>query len=191
MQVRAVDRDVTPEASLPDASVLVVPIAQAKQAVADILALRGPDHLIIDCSGVMRSANVAIPFGYDAVSQFHFLAGPQSAENLRVACVRGSVRNSVFDLMMINAEKIADARIIETTTEEHDVAMGMIQGLTHALALVLREAKKLPETMIASHTKTPSQTSADMIYFNSKTAPTINEFLASGQTLREAFDFHL
>ena len=72
----------------PSASVVVVPIQAAKAMVSSIITTHGTHHPIVDCSGVMRSINTGIPFGYGQVSQFHLLAGPGIQQNLRVATVR-------------------------------------------------------------------------------------------------------
>ena len=141
-----------------------------------IIALRGEQHLIIDASGIMRSANVDIPFPYDTVSHFHLLAGPASSGPVNMAIVRGKIRNPVYEKMLVNAEQ-KGVQIIETTTEEHDTVMAVIQGLTHAVSLVLAEKGILPPDMIERRNKTPARTGAEMISLNMRVQPVIRNFI--------------
>lgn len=187
MSVREIDQDTPLPADAPDATVLAVPIWEAKEVVRRIMEERWPDHLIIDCSGVMRSANTWTLLPYSQISQFHFLAGPGIGENLRVAAVSGKVRNAVFQRMLLNAEE-NNIRVVETSTDVHDSTMGFVQWLVHACALLLREMGRLPDDMLTRHTKTPTRTSVEMILLNFRTSPVIREFTSMWDTFQSAFE---
>ena len=160
----------------PNASLITVPISVANELVQRIISLRGQDHLNIDASGIMRSANVDIPFPYDTVSHFHLLAGPNSPGPVNMAIVRGKHHNPVYEKILVNAEE-KGVKIIETTTEEHDTVMAVVQGLTHAISLILAEKNTLPVDMVERRNKTPARTSAEMIVMNTRVQPVIHNFI--------------
>jgi hypothetical protein len=167
-----------------------VPISVANELVQQIIELRGPEHLIIDASGIMRSANVDIPFPYDTVSHFHLLAGPNSPSPTNMAVVRGKNHNPVYEEILINAQQ-SDVQIIETTTEEHDTVMAVVQGLTHAVSLILSEQDKLPLDMIERRNKTPARTGAEMIVMNTRVRPVVHNFIHTPGDFSAAFEMYL
>lgn len=162
----------------------------AKELVQNIIALRGKDHLIIDASGIMRSANVDIPFPYHTVSHFHLLAGPNSPDPVKMAIVRGKIRNSVYEKILVNAEE-NDVEIIDTTTEEHDTVMAVVQGLTHAISLIFAEKNILPADMIERRNKTPARTGAEMIVMNTRVQPVIHNFIHTQGNFSSALEAYL
>jgi hypothetical protein len=93
-----------------------------------------------------------------------------------MAIVRGRIRNPIYEKMLVNAEQ-KGVQIIETTTEEHDTVMAVIQGLTHAVSLVLAEKDILPPDMIERRNKTPARTGAEMITLNTRVQPVIRNFI--------------
>ncbi len=176
MKIRTIDEHGVIPTSLPDASLVTVPISVASYVVDNIIALRGKNHLIVDGSGIMRSANVDMPYPFDTVSHFHLLAGPNSPGPVRMAIVRGQNPNPVYEKMLINATE-RGVELIETTTEKHDTAMAVVQGLTHAVSLVLAEQNILPPDMIERRNKTPARTGAEMIVMNTRVNPVIHKFI--------------
>lgn len=147
---------------------VVVPIASTRYKIASLLEEWVHSEDIVNLAGVMSTS----PNG---THNLHFLFGPNAVGDLSVATA-GHI-SEPGRIILDNAEN-QGIRIIETSREEHDTKMAIIQWLAHFLLVFIGEtqhANIIREALI-DQWKTPSNTVQDMIFHNTPTEFIIREF---------------
>lgn len=147
---------------------VIIPIYLTRAHITELLkdGVADPQD-VVNLSGVMSTS----PNG---IHNLHFLFGPQATKNLSVATAW--VLSNPWRALLDNAAK-KGMRIIETTREEHDKKMAIIQWLSHFLLVLLGWLnnddiqKSLIDPWVA-----PIGTVQDMIFQNSPAEGIITEF---------------
>jgi len=119
------------DVSSSDVIIVSVPLDVASKVIDDVSDVVSDDKLVVDFSSVM-SKNVEAMECLDCESAFvHPLFGPgiDSLKNMNFAVVglnKGQKLKWLVDFL-----KEEDANVVESTVDEHDAVMAVIQGLTH------------------------------------------------------------
>lgn len=153
----------------PDNSVhaVAVPIYVTRFRITELLKSDVAPINIVNLAGVMSTS----PNG---IHNAHFLFGPNTQDDLSV--VTTCTTTSPWKVMLDNAER-RWMRIIETTREEHDTKMAIIQWLSHFLLVFIgwTNDEDVHENLITPWIA-PEVTIQDMIFQNSPAEIIIKEF---------------
>jgi hypothetical protein len=146
---------------------VIVPISATRYVVSSLLQNSISSRNIVNFSGVMNTS----PNG---IHNIHFLFWPNATGKLSVA--------TTWDIslpgriILDNAQKNG-IHIIETTREEHDEKMAIIQWLSNFLLILIWESDEAEiQKWLIDPWKTTENTIKDMIFQNSPMEIVIKEF---------------
>lgn len=132
-----------PDASKYDVAIVSVPIDLTKETVVQIARDLKPKSLIVDLSSVkqpiVEGISSGLPEGIEYLS-LHPLFGPDTKSLQGKTVVSVSVRAGVLSQALLEVLRKRGARIIESSPQQHDRLMGMIQGAHHFAMLCLGSA---------------------------------------------------
>lgn len=146
---------------------VVVPIFATRYVVSLLLQEWISGENIVNLSGLMSTSP-------SWIHNLHFLFGPNAQENLFVATA-GNI-SKPGRVILDNAEK-KGIWIIETSREEHDRKMAVIQWLANfLLVFIWRTADEYIRKSLIEPWKTTESTIQDMIFQNNPVESLLNEF---------------
>ncbi len=140
--------------------VIIVPISQTRKLIEKIIEVWQREN-IINLSWIMNTTPKDIR-NNKWVENFHFLFWPSSTKNLKMALAHNKPLSLVGQKIVKNSRK-SGIQIIETSINEHDKAMTVIQWLHHLVRiLIAHSGKSIPIQWI----ETNQQTIQDMVTLN-------------------------
>lgn len=139
--------------------VFCIPISSTKQAIERICT--HPTWEIINFSGIMSTTPEDLPESTQ-VSNFHFLFWPKAENGLKTVFA--------WELSPTTSQIIENCRklwieVIESSVEEHDKKMAVVQALSHTTILLSWIWKHIDNPLLQEW-NTPNSTIADMICEN-------------------------
>lgn len=137
---------------------VIVPITQTASVITNLLDRElVPQPKILNCSGVMTTSP-------SAISSIHFLFGPGSTKDLKVAV---AWPQTTLTKKILDRARAQSIRVIETSRTEHDRKMAVIQWLSHLFLVLIGWEKNthIQESLIKPW-KTTTWTIVDMIFAN-------------------------